>query len=116
MNFPLYSSSNCIISFLPTIGFPTLLEFIPLAEIKQYARKSCSFCDDFSSELADISAGGLELDKWTFIIIRTEKGEKLFADAEKAKVIKTRDVKEEPNALSLLHKLSNKKRQNMITR
>jgi coenzyme F420 hydrogenase subunit beta len=89
---------------------------IPLAEIKQYARKSCSFCDDFSSELADISAGGLELDKWTFIIIRTEKGEKLFADAEKAKVIKTRDVKEEPNALSLLHKLSNKKRQNMITR
>jgi coenzyme F420 hydrogenase subunit beta len=89
---------------------------ISLAEIKQYARKNCSFCDDFSSELADISAGGLGLDKWTFVIIRTEKGEKLFADAEKAKVIKTRDVKEEPNALILLHKLSNKKKQNLITR
>jgi len=89
---------------------------IPLSETKQYAREGCSFCDDFSSELADISVGGLGLDKWTFIIIRTEKGEKLFEDAEKAKVIKTRDVEEEPNALILLHKLSNKKRQNITTR
>lgn len=34
---------------------------IPLAEAKQYARKNCQFCQDFSSEFADISAGGLGL-------------------------------------------------------
>jgi len=86
---------------------------IPLAEVKQYARKSCSFCDDFSSELADISTGGLGLDGWTFTIIRTEKGEELFSSAEKAGAIKTRNVNEEANALNLLRKLSAKKRQSL---
>ena len=84
---------------------------IPLSEIKQYAREGCSFCDDFSSELADISVGGLGLDGWTFIIIRTEKGEELFSGAERAGIIKTRNVNGETNALNLLHKLSKKKRQ-----
>jgi len=79
---------------------------IPLAEVKQYARGKCRFCGDFSSELADISVGGLGLNKWTFTIIRTQKGEDLFSDAEKAGVIKTRDVNEEVNALNLLRRLS----------
>ena len=56
---------------------------IPLADIKQYVRRSCSVCEDFSSELADVSVGGLGLDGWTFTIIRTEKGEELFTNAEK---------------------------------
>jgi coenzyme F420 hydrogenase subunit beta len=84
---------------------------IPLAEAKQYARKSCRFCDDFSSELADISTGGLGLNGWTFTIIRTEKGEELISSAERAGVIKTKNANEETNALRLLHKLSRKKRQ-----
>lgn len=84
---------------------------IPLAEAKQYAQESCRFCDDFSSELADISAGGLGLDKWTVTIIRTEQGEELFSKAEESGVIKTRDANGEPNALGLLLKLSKKKKQ-----
>lgn len=82
---------------------------IPLAEIKQYARKNCSFCDDFSAELADISTGGLGLDDWTFTIIRTEEGEELFSNAEKAG-IRTRKVKKEEKALNLLSKLSMRKK------
>jgi coenzyme F420 hydrogenase subunit beta len=83
---------------------------IPLAEIKQYARKSCSFCDDFSSELADISVGGLGLDGWTFTIIRTEKGEELFSSAEKAGYLRTKTLEEGAFALKLLTKLSRRKR------
>jgi coenzyme F420 hydrogenase subunit beta len=83
---------------------------IPLAEIKQYARKSCSFCDDFSSELADISVGGLGLDDWTFTIIRTEKGEQLFSSAEKAGYLRTKTLDEESFAFKLLKKLSRRKR------
>jgi len=83
---------------------------IPLAEAKQYARKSCKFCNDFSSELADISTGGLGLDGWTFTIIRTEKGEELFSEAEKAGVIRTRPIEKEGFALNLLAKLSRRKR------
>lgn len=88
---------------------------IPLAEIKQYARENCSSCNDFSSELADISVGGLGLENWSFVIIRTEKGEELFSKAERAGVIKTRDVNEELNTLKLLRKLSRKKAQRSIS-
>lgn len=84
---------------------------IPLAEIKQYARKSCSVCDDFSSELADISVGGLGLDGWTFTIIRTEKGEELFSGAEKAGLLVTKTIDDGTFALNLLTKLSKKKRE-----
>jgi coenzyme F420 hydrogenase subunit beta len=83
---------------------------IPLAEIKQYTRKSCSICKDFSSELADISVGGLGLDGWTFTIIRTEKGEELFSAAEKAGCVTTKPLEEGSFAMSLLTKLSKKKR------
>jgi coenzyme F420 hydrogenase subunit beta len=83
---------------------------IPLAEIKQYARKSCSFCDDFSSELADISVGGLGLNGWTFTIIRTEKGEELFSSAEKAGYLRTKTLDEGSFAFKLLKKLSRRKR------
>ncbi|MEM3565252.1 MAG: Coenzyme F420 hydrogenase/dehydrogenase, beta subunit C-terminal domain [Candidatus Bathyarchaeia archaeon] len=83
---------------------------IPLAEAKQYARKSCHFCEDFSSELADISVGGLGLEGWTFVIIRTEQGEEIFSNAEKAGAIITKEASTEANALNLLIKLSGKKR------
>jgi coenzyme F420 hydrogenase subunit beta len=84
---------------------------VPLAEVKPYARRNCSYCHDFSSELADISAGGLGLDAWTFTMIRTEIGEELFFKAKDSGFIKTRDAKQETNALSLLCKLSKKKKQ-----
>ncbi|MEM2947443.1 MAG: Coenzyme F420 hydrogenase/dehydrogenase, beta subunit C-terminal domain [Candidatus Bathyarchaeia archaeon] len=83
---------------------------IPLAEAKKYARKSCHFCEDFSSELADISVGGLGLEGWTFVIIRTQQGEELFSSAEVASAITTREAFTETNALNLLIKLSEKKR------
>src|SRR3989337_3676994 len=79
---------------------------IPLAEVKPFVRRSCSACDDFSSELADISVGGLGLDGWTFTIIRPEKGEELFSGAEKAGFLTTKPIEEGAFALSLLTKLS----------
>jgi coenzyme F420 hydrogenase subunit beta len=83
---------------------------IPLAEAKQYAQKSCRFCEDFSSELADISVGGLGLEGWTFVVIRTKKGEEVFEGAEKAGVLKVKSAEKNEFALNLLVKLSRKKR------
>ncbi len=65
---------------------------VPLAEIKQYSRAACKYCSDFSSELADISVGGLGMDDWSFVIIRTRRGSDLFEGAERAGVIRTRNV------------------------
>ena len=83
---------------------------IPLAVAKKYVRKSCGACYDFSSELADISVGGLGLDGWTFTILRTEKGEELFSNAEKAGYLKTQPLQEGAYSLNLLTKLTRKKR------
>jgi len=83
---------------------------IPLQEAKQYTRKGCLPCKDFSSEFADISGGGLGLNGWTFTVIRTEKGEEIFENAEKAGAIQTRPVEEEKGSLDLLVKLSKRKR------
>ncbi len=85
---------------------------IPLTEAKQYTRACCNLCNDFSAELADISAGGLGLSGWTFIILRTENGEKVFNGAVEAGVLKTQAAEEEPFAITLLTKLSKKKNQN----
>ena len=83
---------------------------VPLKEIKQFARKNCASCGDFSSEFADISAGGLGLEGWTFIILRREEGENLFKAAEENGFLEVRPVEEEKRALNLLIKLSAKKR------
>jgi coenzyme F420 hydrogenase subunit beta len=83
---------------------------VPLQEAKQYTRKGCFPCMDFSAELADISAGGLGLDGWTFTILRSEKGEKIFNGAETSGAIRTRPVAEEKFASDLLVKLSKRKK------
>jgi len=87
---------------------------IPLAEAKQYATPSCVLCSDFSSELADISVGGLGLSNWTFTIIRTKKGWEIFESAEKAGVLKTRALEEEQKAFELLVRLSKMKRKRRV--
>ena len=87
------------------------VKVIPLKEAKQYTRKSCTLCTDFSAELADISVGGLGLNGWTFTILRTEKGEELFDKAVRKGFIKTRPVEEEKRAFDLLLRLSKRKRE-----
>jgi len=84
---------------------------VPLSEAKRYTRSGCRLCSDFSAELADISAGGLGLNGWTFVILRTDQGEKVFDSALEAGVLRTRAADEEPFARKLLTKLSRKKQQ-----
>lgn len=88
---------------------------LPLTEVKKYARKTCRSCHDFSSELADISVGGLGLEGWSFVVIRSEKGEQLFSRAEKAKIIQTRNTDTEKTALNLLCRLSSRKMKNQLS-
>jgi coenzyme F420 hydrogenase subunit beta len=85
---------------------------IPLAEIKKYHQKSCGACGDFSSELADVSVGGLGLDGWTLTIIRTKKGEELFSGAEQAGFLRIKNVDTEAKTFNSLVRLSKKKRKN----
>ena len=83
---------------------------ILLPEAKQYTRKGCLPCTDFSAELADVSTGGLGLNGWTFTVVRTTKGEEIFKGAEDAAAIRTRPIEQEKFAMDLLVKLTKKKR------
>jgi len=82
---------------------------IPLSEINQYKQKGCLYCRDFSSELADISVGGMGMDGWSFTVVRSEKGEELFVNAEKAGFLRTKPVDLNEGTLKLLIRLSQKK-------
>ena len=47
--------------------------------MKRYA---CRFCSDYSAEYADISFGGIGAEEgWTTILIRSNLGRGIFADA-----------------------------------
>jgi coenzyme F420 hydrogenase subunit beta len=83
---------------------------ISLNSIRMCVRKACRRCSDFSSELADISVGGLGLGDWTFVVIRTAIGMKIFTEAERAEALVTRPVREDEPSLRLLAKLSENKR------
>ncbi len=66
---------------------------IPLKEVKGMARKACSYCDDFSAEYADISAGGLGgTDGWTVIIVRTDVGQRFLDEAARSGRLDVRSV------------------------
>lgn len=82
---------------------------ISLPEVKEYARKGCALCRDFSSELADLSAGGLGLEGWTCVVTRTKEGENMFKSAEEMGILRTRPVGEDEPALKLLVRLSDRK-------
>ena len=86
------------------------MKAIPLKTAKKYTRKMCNLCTDFSTELADISTGGLGMDGWTFTILRTKKGEEMFEYAERKGLFETRTVEQEKGALNLLARLSKMKR------
>jgi coenzyme F420 hydrogenase subunit beta len=83
---------------------------IPLKSVQQYARTNCSTCKDFSAELADISVGGLGLNGWSLVVIRTETAKKLFTDAAKTGLLEVKSIKEKKRSLDLLINLSKKQR------
>ncbi|MCK4953127.1 Coenzyme F420 hydrogenase/dehydrogenase, beta subunit C-terminal domain [Candidatus Bathyarchaeota archaeon] len=87
---------------------------IPLKVAKQYARKTCDLCTDFSSELADISTGGLGMTGWTLTILRTKKGEEMFEYAQRKGLLEIKPVEQEKRAVNLLIRLSKLKRRKQL--
>ncbi len=66
---------------------------IPLDEIRKLIPDSCSFCHDMTAEFADISVGVFEgKTKQNIVIIRTERGRKLFDEAENAGYLVTDEI------------------------
>ncbi|MEM3387246.1 MAG: Coenzyme F420 hydrogenase/dehydrogenase, beta subunit C-terminal domain [Nitrososphaerales archaeon] len=83
---------------------------IPLKDVKSYVRKACEFCDDFTAVDADVSAGGVGLDGWSAVLIRSKLGEEAIEGMLADKVIEAKPLQEFKSAYELMLKLSKNKR------
>jgi coenzyme F420 hydrogenase subunit beta len=73
-----------------------LLHTLPVDEIRPFIRKGCQVCPDMTAELSDISAGTVEgIDGWNTVIIRSDRGERLFEEAEAEGVIECQSLPED---------------------
>lgn len=79
---------------------------IPLDQLGFMKRFACRYCDDYSSEFADISFGGLGAEEgWTTVLVRTPLGRAVMADARQ-EVLETLSSPENPHAArEALHKV-----------
>jgi len=84
---------------------------IPLKECRPFANEWCHHCPDFAAEHADLSCGGLGMEGWTMILVRSERGQDYLERAVAAGVIELRDADEEPKALDVMYRLARKQRE-----
>jgi coenzyme F420 hydrogenase subunit beta len=84
---------------------------IPLKEARPFANEWCHHCPDFAAEHADLSCGGLGMEGWTMILVRSERGAEWLEKATAAGVLELRDAEEEPKALEVMDRLARKQRE-----
>jgi coenzyme F420 hydrogenase subunit beta len=84
---------------------------IPLKDARPFANEWCHHCPDFAAEHADLSCGGLGMEGWTMILVRSEHGKDYLERAVAAGVLELRAAEEEPKALEVMDRLARKQRE-----
>ena len=83
---------------------------IPLKDARPFANEWCHECPDFAAEHADLSCGGLGMEGWTMILVRSEAGQAYLDEAVAAGVLELREADQEPKALEVMDRLARKQR------
>lgn len=85
---------------------------VSLKKYREWARPACLYCLDYGAENADIGAGGIGLDGWTYTLIRTNRGHEAFQAALAAGKLETCPLSAEPRGEFLMNKLAADKKMN----
>jgi coenzyme F420 hydrogenase subunit beta len=86
---------------------------VPLKEVKKYARESCHFCEDLTSDYADFSVGSIgSQDGWSSVITRTKESDEIYNEIIKNGDLESKDLKEVKPGLFLVEKIGGTKRDN----
>jgi len=88
------------------------IKTVSLKRYREWARPACLYCLDYGAENADIGAGGIGLDGWTYTLIRTRRGHEAFQAALADGWLETRPLSDEPRGEFLMNKLSADKKKN----
>lgn len=84
---------------------------IGLSRVKELVRPCCKVCEDLTAEFSDISVGNVgSPDGWSTVIVRTDLGERLLRDAEKAGLLELKPLEEGESGLGAVLKLSMSKK------
>lgn len=88
------------------------VETIPLKlAMEEYQRPECTHCGDFSAEMADIACGGIGTDSATIVVIRTEKGERMWREYEKSGLVEVEAIADNKRAWNILLRLARRQRE-----
>jgi coenzyme F420 hydrogenase subunit beta len=85
---------------------------VSLKKYREWARPACLYCLDYGAENADIGAGGIGIDGWTYTLIRTRRGHDAFQAALADGWLETRPLSDEPRGEFLMNRLSANKKKN----
>lgn len=96
--------------FKVNVGEKVVLD-VPVAEVDVYMREPCRKCIDYTSELADISVGGVgSPEGWNTVITRTKCGEEVFKSACGAGLFEWKPLSDVKPGMALVSKISEKKK------
>ena len=83
-----------------------------LKKYRDFARPACLYCLDYGAENADLAAGGIGLDGWTYTVVRTERGHRALKAAFDDGWLESRPLSDEPKGEALMNRLSADKKAN----
>jgi coenzyme F420 hydrogenase subunit beta len=84
---------------------------VPLKEVQKYARDSCHYCEDLTSDYADFSVGSIgSQDGWSSVITRTKEADDIYKEIVKNGDIESKSLKEVKPGLFLVEKIGGIKR------
>jgi len=84
---------------------------VPIKDISHLAREDCEVCYDLTSESADISVGSIGSPPgWNTVIIRTEKGKKLYQSLIANNLIESKPIEEIKPGLPMVQKIAGAKK------
>ncbi|MGB5910666.1 MAG: Coenzyme F420 hydrogenase/dehydrogenase, beta subunit C-terminal domain [Promethearchaeia archaeon] len=84
---------------------------VDLKEVQSYARDNCHYCEDLTSDYADISVGSIGSQSgYSSVITRSKEGEEIFKGAVDAGLIEYQNLKEVKPGQGLLERIAASKR------
>jgi coenzyme F420 hydrogenase subunit beta len=84
---------------------------VELKEVQSYARDNCHFCEDLTSDYADISVGSIGSKAgYSSVITRSQKGDELFSEIIESGLVETQNLKETKPGFGLVERIARTKR------